>query len=145
MRPDGRRADELRPLSLESNWLEQPHGSVLYAQGKTKVLCTASIEDGVPRWLVGKGIEVLTGLLTGLVNFLPSVWQWFLDLPGQILTWLGDAGEWLVECIEVPEQDLVPAAIVDEQVAAVAAARGAHAHDTALERRVHRVSGLAAG
>ena len=34
-RADGRRPDELRPLRLEPNWLEQPHGSVLYSQGKT--------------------------------------------------------------------------------------------------------------
>jgi ribonuclease PH len=67
-RADGRRPDELRPLSLAANWLEQPHGSVLYAQGKTTVLCTASIEEGVPRWLVGKG----RGWMTAEYSLLPA-------------------------------------------------------------------------
>jgi ribonuclease PH len=67
-RADGRRPDELRPLLLEPNWLEQPHGSVLYSQGKTKVLCTASIEDGVPRWLMGKG----RGWMTAEYSLLPA-------------------------------------------------------------------------
>jgi ribonuclease PH len=67
-RADGRRADELRPLMVEPNWLEQPHGSVLFSQGKTKVLCTASIEDGVPRWLVGKG----RGWMTAEYSLLPA-------------------------------------------------------------------------
>src|SRR3982751_933957 len=67
-RAEGRRADELRRLRLEPNWLEQPHGSVLYAQGKTTVLCTASIEEGVPRWLVGKG----RGWMTAEYSLLPA-------------------------------------------------------------------------
>ncbi len=67
-RSDGRRPDELRALVLEPNWLEQPHGSVLLSQGKTKVLCTASIEDGVPRWLVGRG----RGWLTAEYSLLPG-------------------------------------------------------------------------
>jgi ribonuclease PH len=67
-RADGRRPDELRQLGLESNWLEQPHGAVLYAQGKTKVLCTASIEEGVPRWLMGKG----RGWMTAEYSLLPA-------------------------------------------------------------------------
>jgi ribonuclease PH len=67
-RSDGRRPDELRPLTLEPGWLEQPHGSVLYAQGRTKVLCTASIEDGVPRWLLGKG----RGWMTAEYSLLPA-------------------------------------------------------------------------
>jgi ribonuclease PH len=67
-RGDGRRPDELRPLELVPNWLEQPHGSVLYAQGKTKVLCTASIEEGVPRWLMGRG----RGWMTAEYSLLPA-------------------------------------------------------------------------
>ena len=55
MRNDGRRPDQLRPLELVPDFLEQPHGCVLYAQGKTKVLCTASIQEGAQRWLYGKG------------------------------------------------------------------------------------------
>jgi ribonuclease PH len=67
-RADGRRPDELRPLVLEADFLEQPHGSVLYAQGRTKVLCTASIQEGVPRWLYGKG----RGWLTAEYSLLPA-------------------------------------------------------------------------
>jgi ribonuclease PH len=67
-RNDGRRLDQLRPLSLEANWLEQPHGSVLYSQGRTKVLCTASVEEGVPRWLYGKG----RGWMTAEYSLLPA-------------------------------------------------------------------------
>ena len=67
-RDDGRRADELRPLELVPDFLEQPHGSVLFAQGKTKLLCTASIQDGVPRWLYGKG----RGWLTAEYSLLPA-------------------------------------------------------------------------
>ena len=68
MRADGRRSDQLRPLELEPDFLEQPHGSVLFAQGKTKVLCTASVQEGVPRWLYGKG----RGWLTAEYSLLPA-------------------------------------------------------------------------
>jgi ribonuclease PH len=67
-RADGRRPEQLRPLELRPDFLEQPHGSVLFAQGKTKVLCTASIQDGVPRWLYGKG----RGWLTAEYSLLPA-------------------------------------------------------------------------
>jgi ribonuclease PH len=67
-RNDGRRPDQLRPLELLPDYLEQPHGSVLYSQGKTKVLCTASIQEGVPRWLYGKG----RGWLTAEYSLLPA-------------------------------------------------------------------------
>jgi ribonuclease PH len=67
-REDGRRPDELRPLELQVDFLEQPHGSVLYAQGRTKVLCTASIQEGVPRWLYGRG----RGWLTAEYSLLPA-------------------------------------------------------------------------
>ena len=50
-RADGRRDDQLRPLDLTPDFVELAHGSVLYSQGKTRVLCTAMVEDGVPRWL----------------------------------------------------------------------------------------------
>jgi ribonuclease PH len=68
VRNDGRRSDELRPLELLPDYLEQPHGSVLFSQGKTKVLCTASIQEGVPRWLYGKG----RGWLTAEYSLLPA-------------------------------------------------------------------------
>jgi ribonuclease PH len=67
-RSDGRRPDELRPLDVQLDWLEQPHGSVLWAQGKTKVLCTASVQEGVPRWLHRSG----RGWLTAEYSLLPA-------------------------------------------------------------------------
>jgi ribonuclease PH len=68
MRADGRAPDQLRPLELEPDYLEQPHGSVLFSQGKTKVLCTASIAEGVPRWLYGQK----RGWLTAEYSLLPA-------------------------------------------------------------------------
>ena len=69
MRADGRqRDDELRVLELVPDWLEQAHGSVLYSQGKTKVLCTAMVEDGVPRWLYRSG----RGWMTAEYSLLPA-------------------------------------------------------------------------
>jgi ribonuclease PH len=67
-RADGRRPNELRALELDPDFLEQPHGSVLFTQGKTKVLCAASIQEGVPRWLYGKG----RGWLTAEYSLLPA-------------------------------------------------------------------------
>jgi ribonuclease PH len=67
-RSDGRRPDELRPIDAQTDFLEQPHGSVLWAQGKTKVLCTATIQEGVPRWLYGRG----RGWLTAEYSLLPA-------------------------------------------------------------------------
>ncbi|HEY1369079.1 MAG TPA: ribonuclease PH [Gaiellaceae bacterium] len=67
-RPDGRRPDQLRPLTLQADFLEQPHGSALIVQGKTRVLCTATIQDGVPRWLYGRG----RGWLTAEYSLLPA-------------------------------------------------------------------------
>lgn len=68
MRSDGRRPDQLRPLDVKVDYLEQPHGSVLYGQGKTLVLCTATVEEGVPRWLSGKG----RGWMTAEYAMLPA-------------------------------------------------------------------------
>jgi ribonuclease PH len=68
-RADGRqRDDELRSLELVPDWLEQAHGSVLYSQGKTRVLCTAMVEDGVPRWLYRSG----RGWMTAEYSLLPA-------------------------------------------------------------------------
>ncbi|TML71834.1 MAG: ribonuclease PH [Actinobacteria bacterium] len=68
-RADGRaRPDELRALDLQPDFLEQPHGSILYAQGRTVVLCTATIEEGVPQWLRGKG----QGWMTAEYAMLPA-------------------------------------------------------------------------
>jgi ribonuclease PH len=67
-RADGRRPDQLRPLEIVPDYLEQPHGSVLFAQGKTRVLCTASIEESVPRWMSGQG----KGWITAEYSLLPA-------------------------------------------------------------------------
>jgi ribonuclease PH len=65
---EGRRPDQLRPVEIELDYLEQPMGSVLYSQGKTKVLCTASLDEGVPRWLRDSG----RGWLTAEYSLLPA-------------------------------------------------------------------------
>jgi ribonuclease PH len=67
-RNDGRKPDALRPLDVQVDFLEQPHGSVLLSAGKTRVLCTATLEQGVPRWMAGKG----KGWLTAEYSLLPA-------------------------------------------------------------------------
>ncbi len=67
-RADGRRPDELRPIDLQVDFLEQPQGSALISVGKTRVLCTASVEEGVPRWLKGAG----RGWMTAEYGLLPA-------------------------------------------------------------------------
>jgi ribonuclease PH len=67
-RADGRRADELRRLEIVPGFLEQADGSALISLGRTRVLCTATVEDGVPRWLEGKG----AGWLTAEYGMLPA-------------------------------------------------------------------------
>jgi ribonuclease PH len=67
-RGDGRRTDQLRPLALDTAFLEQPHGVCLFSQGKTRVLCTATIQEGVPRWLSGRG----RGWMTAEYSLLPA-------------------------------------------------------------------------
>ena len=66
-RSDGRRAGELRPISIERGWSAQAEGSALISFGDTKVLCTASFTPGVPRWLAGKG----TGWVSAEYGMLP--------------------------------------------------------------------------
>ena len=67
-RADGRRHDQLRPVEIIPDFLEQPHGAVLYTQGKTRVLCTASVEESVPRWMSGRGV----GWITAEYSLLPG-------------------------------------------------------------------------
>ncbi|GAB3033117.1 ribonuclease PH [Parafrigoribacterium mesophilum] len=55
LRADGRTLDELRPVTIERGWSEQAEGSALISFGRTRVLCTASFTNGVPRWMTGKG------------------------------------------------------------------------------------------
>jgi ribonuclease PH len=54
-RIDGRTNAELRPVTIERGWSGQAEGSALISFGNTKVLCTASFTNGVPRWMSGKG------------------------------------------------------------------------------------------
>jgi ribonuclease PH len=68
VRTDGRRSDELRPVVADPTFLEQPHGMVLWSQGKTRVLCTASVSEGVPRWLYRSG----RGWMTAEYSLLPA-------------------------------------------------------------------------
>ena len=65
---EGRRHDDLRPIEVTVDYLEQPMGAVLWAEGKTKVLCTASLDEGVPRWLRDSG----RGWLTAEYSMLPA-------------------------------------------------------------------------
>jgi ribonuclease PH len=55
LRADGRAFDEARPLSFQRDFTEMAAGSVLVSFGRTRVLCTASVDNDVPRWLKGKG------------------------------------------------------------------------------------------
>ena len=68
MRPDGRNNDELRPINFQRGFTEQTPGSVLVSFGRTKVLCTVSIDDDVPRWMRGKG----EGWVTAEYSMLPG-------------------------------------------------------------------------
>jgi ribonuclease PH len=67
-RHDGRRPDQLRPYGIEPDYLEQAHGSALVTCGKTIVLCTASVEESVPRWMSGRG----KGWMTAEYGMLPA-------------------------------------------------------------------------
>jgi len=66
-RPDGRAADQLRPVSMEIGVAKHAEGSCLIAMGDTRVLCTATVEDGVPSFLRGSGL----GWVTGEYGMLP--------------------------------------------------------------------------
>lgn len=59
-REDGRDDDELRPITLTRGFTSHPAGSVLVEFGNTRVMCTASVEAGVPRWRKGSGLGWLT-------------------------------------------------------------------------------------
>lgn len=67
MRPAGRSANQVRPVTLTRNYTKHAEGSVLVEFGDTKVLCTASIEEGVPRFLKGQG----QGWITAEYGMLP--------------------------------------------------------------------------
>ena len=67
MRSDGRTNNELRKLKITRDFMEFAEGSCLIEIGSTKVICTASVEEGVPRFLKGKG----TGWITAEYGMLP--------------------------------------------------------------------------
>ncbi|TFD50657.1 ribonuclease PH [Cryobacterium frigoriphilum] len=67
MRVDGRTNDQLRPITIERGWSKQAEGSALISFGNTRVLCTASFTNGVPRWMSGKG----KGWVTAEYSMLP--------------------------------------------------------------------------
>ncbi|MBG6240071.1 ribonuclease PH [Mycetocola sp. CAN_C7] len=67
IRKDGRTPSELREVTIERGWSAQAEGSALISFGNTKVLCTASFTNGVPRWLAGKG----KGWVTAEYSMLP--------------------------------------------------------------------------
>ena len=67
-RPAGRAADELRPVTIEPGFVRTATGSALIACGGTRVICTASVDEGVPRWRKGSGL----GWLTAEYGMLPA-------------------------------------------------------------------------
>jgi ribonuclease PH len=67
MRKDGRAAGELRPVRIERGYLRHAEGSALIELGETKVICSATLEPGVPRWMMGGG----KGWITAEYGMLP--------------------------------------------------------------------------
>ncbi len=71
IRSDGRRPDELRPVSIEPGFLKYAEGSALITVGNTRVLCAASVDDKVPQWMKGRGL----GWVTAEYSMLPRATQ----------------------------------------------------------------------
>ncbi|MEO7398130.1 MAG: ribonuclease PH [Ilumatobacteraceae bacterium] len=67
-RPDGREPNDLRPITFERDYTEMAAGSILVSFGRTRVLCTASIDEDVPRWMRGKS----KGWVTAEYSMLPG-------------------------------------------------------------------------
>jgi ribonuclease PH len=67
-RADGRQLDQLRPLAIEPGFIDSAHGSVLFSIGKTRLVCTAMVEESVPGWMRGRG----TGWVTSEYGMLPG-------------------------------------------------------------------------
>ena len=67
-RPDGRAPDELRPVTFERDFTDMAAGSVLVSFGRTRVVCTASVDEDVPRWMRGTG----RGWVTAEYSMLPG-------------------------------------------------------------------------
>ncbi|MGI8512803.1 MAG: ribonuclease PH [Solirubrobacteraceae bacterium] len=68
MRHDGRAPDELRELTIEPGFVRSATGSALISAGGTRVICTASVAEGVPRWMAGRG----SGWVTAEYGMLPA-------------------------------------------------------------------------
>jgi ribonuclease PH len=68
MRADGRAPDELRDVAIEPGFIRTATGSALISMGGTRVICTATVDDEVPRWLVGEG----RGWVTAEYGMLPA-------------------------------------------------------------------------
>jgi len=68
MRADGRAPDALRPTTIEPGFVRSATGSALISQGGTRVICTASAVESVPRWMAGKG----SGWVTAEYGMLPA-------------------------------------------------------------------------
>ena len=68
-RPDGRQADQLRPISFLPNVAPHAAGSVLVSFGNTRVICAATIQEDVPRWMKSQGVQ--GGWLTAEYSMLP--------------------------------------------------------------------------
>lgn len=69
MRIDGRKLDELRQVSITPDYLLYPEGSVLISLGNTKVICTATIEESIPKWK--KDQNIISGWVTAEYGMLP--------------------------------------------------------------------------
>jgi ribonuclease PH len=70
-RADERRPDQLRPVTIEPNFLKYAEGSALISIGNTRVLCAATIEEKVPQWMKGRGL----GWVTAEYSMLPRATQ----------------------------------------------------------------------
>ncbi len=67
-RPDGRSADQIRPVTIETDFVENPAGSALIRMGRTLVLCTVHLQEQVPGWMKGGG----SGWVTAEYSMLPG-------------------------------------------------------------------------
>ncbi len=68
MRADGRTPDRLRPVEILPGFVETAHGSALISVGRTRVICTASVDENVPGWMRGRG----KGWVTAEYGMLPA-------------------------------------------------------------------------
>ena len=70
-RPSGRQPDELRPITFQRHFSKHPAGSVLASCGETKVICTVTVQDKVPRWMKDSG----KGWVTAEYRMMPGATQ----------------------------------------------------------------------